>query len=48
MASDCSDVSPARLVERAEAPAGPMPFELRGRTGAGARKRDGAGAYVNI
>ena len=43
MASDCSDVSPARLVERAAAPAGPMSFELRERTGVGARKRAGPG-----
>jgi hypothetical protein len=29
MASVCIDVSPARLVERAEAPVGPMLFELQ-------------------
>ena len=36
MSSDCIDVRPARLVERAAAPSGPMSFELResGREGA--------------
>ena len=34
MASVCMDVSPARLVESAEAPAAPMSFALRERMGA--------------
>ena len=29
MSSVCIDVRPARLVESAAAPSGPMPFELR-------------------
>ena len=50
MARVCMDVSPARLVESAEAPAGPMSFELRERMGAErrdgrkGRRRMGAGA----
>ena len=38
MARVCMDVSAARLVESAEAPAGPMPFELRERMGAERRQ----------
>jgi hypothetical protein len=38
MARVCMDVSPARLVESAEAPAGPMSFELRERRGAERRQ----------
>ena len=38
MASVCMDVSAAKPVESAEAPAGPMSFELRERRGAERRQ----------
>jgi hypothetical protein len=52
MFSVCIDVRPARLVERAAAPSGPMSFELRESESVGAAggsvERAGQGAYYVI
>ena len=46
MSSDCIDVRPARLVERAAAPAGPMPFKLRESERGSTREEAGRGVVM--